>query len=89
VIGLIDVLETAGDFGAVSQELLAWEFRVPESAVESVWSHALDARLLHPDGADADTGETMFVLTARGKDVLRTLRAQRTRSVTQSPRGRT
>jgi EAL domain-containing protein (putative c-di-GMP-specific phosphodiesterase class I) len=79
VIGLVDVLETAEEFGAVSAGLVAWEFMVLEPAVGLVWRRALDEQLLSPRHTDPETGEAMFALTGRGKARLRELRAHRDR----------
>ena len=77
VVGLIDVLETAEEFGTVSAGLVAWEFMVPEPAVGLVWRRALNEQLLAPHDTDPETGEAMCALTANGKVRLRELRAHR------------
>ncbi len=79
VIGLVDLLETAEQFGAVSVGLVAWEFMVLEPAVSVVWRRALDEQLLGPRHTDPETGESMFALTSNGKARLRKLRAHRDR----------
>ena len=78
VIGLADLLETAAEFGQVSADLVAWEFMVPETALRQVWLRALEEQfLLRSQETDPDTGEAMYVLTARGQSRLRDLRMQR------------
>ena len=74
VIGLVDVLETAEEFGAVSAGLVAWEYTVPEPAVRLVWRRALDEQLLSPRHTDPETGEAMCALTSKGRARLRELR---------------
>jgi hypothetical protein len=72
------LLAAVEEFGSASLGLLAWEFMLPEDAVEPTWQLALEERLLRPAAHDPPTGEPMYTLTLRGRARLYELRKTRT-----------
>jgi hypothetical protein len=66
-VTLEDVLETVGEFGSASLDLVAWEFSISESELMGVWDLAVGARLLRSVGLSKGTGEQMYVLATPGR----------------------
>ena len=59
---LREALETVGEFGAASIELVAWELSISESDLTPAWSHAIRHRLIQPVGTCPQTGELMYTV---------------------------
>jgi hypothetical protein len=65
-VTLEDVLETVGEFGMASRDLVAWEFALDEGELAEVWDQAVGEGLLRPVAGRDGTGEQMYVLGAPG-----------------------
>jgi predicted Rdx family selenoprotein len=70
-VTLEEVLETVGEFGMASQDLVAWEFAVDGSELATVWDQAVGEGLLRPVKGRDETGEQMYVLAAPGASLVR------------------
>ena|ERR1700685_4354637 len=66
-VTLEDVLETVGEFGSASLDLVAWEFSISESELMGVWDLAVGAGLLRSVGLSRGTGEQMYALATPGR----------------------
>jgi hypothetical protein len=66
-VTLEDVLETVGEFGTASLDLVAWEFSISKSELMGVWDLAVGARLLRSVGLSKGTGEQMYALATPGR----------------------
>jgi len=70
-VTLEDVLETVGEFGSASLNLVAWEFSISESELMGVWDLAVGAGLLRSVGLSKSTGEQMYALATPGRQPVR------------------
>jgi hypothetical protein len=63
-INLQTVIDTLGELGAASVELVAWELDVPVPALQPHWDLAIGLGLLKPAGRCPEYGEQMYSLVA-------------------------
>ena len=66
-VTLEQVLETVGEFGEASRDLVAWEFALDGGELAGVWDQAVGEGLLRPVVGLGGTGEQMYALAAPGQ----------------------
>jgi hypothetical protein len=71
---VLEVLSEFDTFGGGSLGLVAWELGLPEDALAPAWAKAIREGLLEPAGTDKASGEAMWRLSDRGRQMHDTAR---------------